>query len=161
MARNILKVRWRLESFRFILLRLLPAGITLTNIDLGCNTELETLTFLYCSPSMLARHGRDLVDQVTSCNILEINILMAPTGSDRYPEALPMFNAIDGILQRSNFANLEGVNFMVDYGGNMLVNASWLQDNFPRSFARGLVHIVQDDRSEWRGLRARISIGDD
>lgn len=86
---------------------------------------------------------------------------MAPAGSNRYLEALPMFNAIDSILQRSNFANLEGVNFMVDSGGNMLVNVSWLQDNFACSSARGLVHIVQDDRSGWHGLHARISTGDD
>ncbi|KZP21411.1 hypothetical protein FIBSPDRAFT_1044164 [Athelia psychrophila] len=108
--------------------------ISYEHIDLQYNTQLEVLTVSACTPNIIRRHGLSIIDQVTSRNFRRLNISLHHEQPVILYENQPKLAAIDTLLQRPNFANLEELNI----GLAVVIN---IQEFFPRTAARDLLPV--------------------
>ncbi|KZP07486.1 hypothetical protein FIBSPDRAFT_902013 [Athelia psychrophila] len=123
--------------------------ISYEHIDLRYNTRLEVLSFRDCHWSIIQRHILALAYQVSSIHLRELNISIPHLSTHKLnvmlkggPEGLSELAGIDTLLQRSNFANLEGFNI------GLRSTMDLMQEIFPHTAARNILRVM-DGSEMW------------
>ncbi|KZP27071.1 hypothetical protein FIBSPDRAFT_948724 [Athelia psychrophila] len=115
------------------------ASISYEQIDLTHNTRLEVLSFWDLPSPIIPHNGLSIIKQVSSSSFRELNVSLHHSlcgAGGISPEGLRELAAIDTVLQRPSFVNLEGFNI----GLPKVVHS--IQELFPRTAARNRLRIM-------------------
>lgn len=117
------------------------------DIDLGHNSQLETLTLRNCNLQNIRHNVISLIDQVSSCNIQKMTIEIDERQS--YPpfedvQDLSSFGVIDTIFRRPNFARLGELQILAGWTHGEEFSKNMFKAALPHFAARATIHLKLD-----------------